>query len=102
MTKVGTTGIPVIVETDKVFSLFVSIALLKFNINLIFNKYLLYVIKSPVVQMQCEQNTRGVGNKNWVMRDIENTILPLLSLEEQKRIVAKIEEMLPFCQQLIK
>ncbi|MBN7576277.1 restriction endonuclease [Clostridium sp. 2-1] len=102
LTKIGTTGIPVIVETNKEFSLFVSVALLKFHIDLIYNKYLLYAIKSPVVQMQCDKNTRGVGNKNWVMRDIANTILPLPPLAEQKRIVAKIEEMLPYCTQLVK
>lgn len=102
LTKVGTTGIPVIVETDKEFSLFVSVALLKFNTDLIFNKYFMYVIKAPVVQIQAKENTRGVGNKNWVMRDIANTILPLPPLAEQKRIVKKIEELLPYTKQLIK
>lgn len=102
LTKVGTTGIPVIVETTETFSLFVSVALLKFDTNLIYNKFLLHAIKAPIVQKQCDINTKGVGNKNWVMRDIANTILPLPPLEEQKRIVAKIEEMLPYCKQLIK
>ena len=102
LTKVGTTGIPVVVETDKEFSLFVSVALLKFNTDLIFNKYLTYVIKAPVVQIQVRENTRGVGNKNWVMRDIANTILPLPPLAEQKRIVEKIEELLPYTKQLVK
>lgn len=102
LTKVGTTGIPVIVDTDKEFSLFVSVALLKFNTELIYNKYFMYVIKAPVVQIQARENTRGVGNKNWVMRDIANTILPLPPLEEQKRIVEKIEEMLPHTKQLVK
>lgn len=96
LTKVGTTGIPVIVETDQEFSLFVSVALLKFGVNLINNKFLVYAIKSPVVQVQCDKNTRGVGNKNWVMRDIASTILPLPPLEEQKRIVAKIEGIMPY------
>ncbi|AMC93707.1 restriction endonuclease [Erysipelothrix larvae] len=102
LTKVGTTGIPVIVDTDKEFSLFVSVALLKFNTELIYNKYFMYVIKAPVVQIQARENTRGVGNKNWVMRDIANTILPLPPLGEQKRIVEKIEEMLPQTKQLVK
>lgn len=96
LTKVGTTGIPVIVNTDKEFSLFVSVALLKFNNSLLFNEYLLYALKSPLVQMQAKKNTRGVANKNWVMRDIANTVLPLPPLEEQKRIVAKIEELLNY------
>jgi len=57
LTKVGTTGIPVIVDTDKQFSLFVSVALLKFNQELLYNKYLLYMINSPLVQKQGFPNT---------------------------------------------
>lgn len=96
LTKVGTTGIPVIVDTNEQFSLFVSVALLKFNQNLIYNKFLQALINSPLVQIQAAQNTKGVGNKNWVMRDIANTIIVLPPIAEQKRIVAKIEELLPY------
>ena len=95
LTKVGTTGIPVIVDTDIQFSLFVSVALLKFNHNLIYNKFLKILISSPLVQKQASENTKGVGNKNWVIRDIANTIIILPPLAEQKRIVEKIEELLP-------
>ena len=102
LTKVGTTGIPVIVDTEEEFSLFVSVALLKFNQELIDNKYLKYLIESPLVQEQAKENTKGVGNKNWVMNDIANTIIVLPPLAEQKRIVAKIEELLPLCKKLVK
>ncbi len=101
LTKVGTTGIPVIVETDDEFSLFVSVALLKLNTNLITIYFLKHLINSPLVQVQAKENTRGVGNKNWVMRDIANTIIPLPPLNEQKRIVEKLEELLPLCDQLM-
>lgn len=97
LTKVGTTGIPVIVDTEIEFSLFVSVALLKFNQSLLFNRYLVDLIKAPVVQKQAEVNTKGVGNKNWVMRDIANTMLPLPPFAEQKRIVEKLEKLLPLC-----
>lgn len=100
LTKVGTTGIPVIVDTDKQFSLFVSVALLKFNQLKLSNIFLKYLINSPLVQIQAKENTKGVGNKNWVMRDIANTIIPLPPLAEQKRIVEKIEELLPLCEKL--
>ena len=95
LTKVGTTGIPVLVDTDIQFSLFVSVALLKFDQLVIYNKYLKYLISSPLVQLQAIENTKGVGNKNWVMRDIANTVIVLPPFAEQKRIVAKIEDLLP-------
>ena len=95
LTKVGTTGIPVIVDTDKEFSLFVSVAQLRFSHSLLDSNYLLLLIKSPLVQKQCAEHTRGVGNKNWVMRDIANTLIVLPPLAEQKRIVSFFTTMLP-------
>ena len=88
LTKVGTTGIPVIVDTDEEFSLFVSVAQLRFSHSLLDKNYLLLLIQSPLVQQQCTEHTRGVGNKNWVMRDIANTLVAIPPLAEQKRIVA--------------
>ena len=99
LTKVGTTGIPVIVDTERQFSLFVSVALLKFNQELIYNRYLMYMINSPLVQKQAIENTKGVGNKNWVMRDIANTLIVIPPIEEQNRIVSKIEELLPYIEE---
>ncbi len=100
LTKVGTTGIPIIVDTDKEFSLFVSVALIKFNTKLINSKFLVHLINSPLVQNQCTNATRGVGNKNWVMRDIANTLIALPPLSEQKLIVEKVEEVLSYCDKL--
>lgn len=94
LSKVGTTGIPVIIDTEKEFSIFVSVALLKFSSS-IDAKYLLFLLESPLVQEQCRTHTRGIGNKNWVLTDIANTIVPLPPLAEQHRIVAKIEELQP-------
>ena len=41
LSKVGTTGVPAIVDTDEQFSLFVSVALLKFNHKYINQKFFL-------------------------------------------------------------
>lgn len=100
LTKVGTTGIPIIVDTDKEFSLFVSVALIKFNTKLINSKFLVHLINSPLVQSQCTNATKGVGNKNWVMRDIANTLIVLPPLSEQQLIVEKVEEVLSYCDKL--
>ena len=92
LTKVGTTGIPVLVDTEKEFSLFVSVALLKFNDEYIEPIFFIYLLKSPLVQEQAKENTRGVGNKNWVLSDIEKTLIVLPPFAEQRRIVDKINE----------
>lgn len=101
LSKVGTTGVPAIVDTDEPFSLFVSVALLKYSHSCIYEKFLYYLLKSPLVQMQAAENTRGVGNKNWVLDAIANTLIVLPPLAEQKRIVAKLEELLPLCNRLL-
>jgi len=93
ISKVGTTGIPLIIDTDREFSIFVSLALIKFFPHLVDSNFLLFLINSPLVQTQVKENTRGVGNKNWVLTAISNTIMALPPLAEQRRIVAKIEEL---------
>ena len=100
LTKVGTTGIPVIVNTTDEFSLFVSVALLKYNQEFLYNEYLIHLINSPLVQRQAEENTRGVGNKNWVMRDISNTLIVIPPLKEQYRIVEKLKNTFNICNNL--
>lgn len=100
LTKVGTTGIPVLVDTDKIFSLFVSVALLKYNHSLLCSEYLIYLINSPLVQKQAEENTRGVGNKNWVIRDIAKTLIAIPPLNEQIRIAEFVNKLLEYCNRI--
>lgn len=101
LSKVGTTGVPAIVDTDEPFSLFVSVALLKYNHACIEERFLYYLLKSPLVQMQATQNTRGVGNKNWVLDAIAKTVIVLPPYAEQQRIVYSLEELLQISKKLI-
>ena len=95
LSKVGTTGIPAIVDTDQEFSLFVSVALIKFFQEYIQAAFLIHLINSPLVQEQAKNNTRGVGNKNWVLSAIANTMLAIPPFAEQKRIVQRLELIMP-------
>ena len=95
LSKVGTTGIPLIIDTDSEFSIFVSLALIKFTSITINKQFLIHLIYSPLVQEQVKENTRGVGNKNWVLSAIAQTLILLPPLKEQSRIVDKIAEIFP-------
>ena len=96
MSKVGTTGIPALVTTDKEFSLFVSVALIKLTQNKFSNEFLVFMIQSPLVQEQAKENTRGVGNKNWVLSAVSKTLMVVPPLEEQERIKNRLNLVLPY------
>ena len=59
------------------------------NIN---KKWLFYVLKSPVVQQQIENMITKVGQPKLAIKRIVNILIPLPPIEEQQRIVDKIEE----------
>lgn len=60
------------------------------NIN---KMWLFYVLKSPVVQQQIDNMITKVGQPKLAIKRIVNILIPLPPLEEQQRIVAKIEEL---------
>jgi type I restriction enzyme S subunit len=102
LTKVGTTGIPILINTDKEFSIFVSVALIKFPKQFISGDFLVWLVNSPFVKKQSADGTEGVGNKNLVLKKINNFSLPIPPLNEQKRIVEKINQLMSLCDELEK
>ena len=100
LTKVGTTGIAVEVDTDQAFSLFVSVALLKGFPDHILPKYFQHVLNSPVVKRQSAEGTEGIGNKNLVLRKIRSFAIPIAPVEEQHRIVAKVDQLMALLDKL--
>ena len=99
-TKVGTTGIARVIDTREEFSIFVSLALLKFPQDCVAPYFLELLLNSPVVRQQSADNTQGVGNKNLVLKSIKSFLVPLPPLAEQRRIVAKVDELMALCDEL--
>ena len=100
LTKVRTTGIPVLIETDRQFSIFVSVALIKFPQDYLSGRFLTLLVKSPLVKVQSEEGTEGVGNKNLVLRKITAFLIAVPPLTEQCRIVTKVGELMALCDAL--
>jgi type I restriction enzyme, S subunit len=100
LTKIGTTGIAVVVDTTKPFSIFVSVALIKLPSSSIERDFLSLVINSPFVRKQSEDGTEGVGNKNLVLRKIKAFKIPVPPIAEQFRIVTRVNELRSLCADL--
>lgn len=62
--------------------------------------WLIKCLQSSVIQNQIADATTKVGQPKLAIVRIQNMIIPLPPLAEQKRIVAKLEEILPLCERL--
>ena len=103
MTRVGAMiGEAAIINVDMEFSIYVSLTLIKCYQKNFDMSYLLHVLNSPHGRKLAEKKTLGKsasqGNLNLVF--IREFLIPLPPLAEQKRIVAKLEEILPLCDKL--
>lgn len=92
-TKVGTTGIAKVVDVDNEFSIFVSIALLKPKHDVVYNMFFQYMLNSPNCYSQAQKLTRGVANRNLVLKDVKGIIFPIPPYEVQQKIVTYLDEL---------
>jgi len=101
-TKVGTTGIAKMINMDREFSIFVSVALLKVNKEKILPEFLEKVLNISFCRRQAYLYTQGAANQNLVIRDIERIKIPLPPLEAQKKIVEKLSAVQEYKKKLLK
>lgn len=93
LSKDGSVGIAYKVETP--MSVITSGALLHLKIrnkSTILPDYLTLVLNSPIVQLQAEQDSNGAIIQHWKPSEIENVIIPILEMDLQKEIAAKVQE----------
>lgn len=93
LSKDGSVGIAYKVETP--MSVITSGALLHLKIrnkSTILPDYLTLVLNSPIVQLQAERDSNGAIIQHWKPSEIENVIIPILEMDLQKEIAAKVQE----------
>ncbi|MCG6229761.1 restriction endonuclease subunit S [Vibrio furnissii] len=99
--RIGTLGRATIVDTEKAFSLFVSVGLLKFFNEQLLPEYLHTVFHSPLLLRQYDEIKAGGSHTNKLnLGDIPRLKIPVAPLQEQHRIVAKVDELMTLCDQL--
>ena len=97
LTIVGTIGRTAIVKSNDKFALQRSVAVLK-PIQ-VYSEYISYVLQSAFLLDLLNLSSKGTAQKGIYLSSLKDLILPLPPLNEQHRIVAKIEELLPFIEQ---
>ena len=92
ITKSGTIGRTAVVDTDIIFDLFVSVALLKPQREKITSEFLMYALDNYISHIDVKQDVKGGLIKNLHIEDIKKIKINLPTLDEQKQIVKEIEK----------
>ena len=99
-TVVGATyGRPALVETDRPFCVQRHIAILK-PVTELDPRFLIWWLKSPLIYDQATSSTTGSAQPTVGLRLLRDFLVPVPPADEQRRIVAKLEEIMAVCTQL--
>ena len=93
LTKVGTTGYAKVIDVDREFSVFVSLCLIKLKKDIVLPEYVEHMLNSNSMRKLSEEYTRGIGNKNLVLKFINEFPIPLPPLPIQYHIVACLDSL---------
>jgi type I restriction enzyme S subunit len=99
ISKDGTLGVVRVVRTNRAFSIFVSVALIK-PVDRSLTEFLSLALQSPVVQRQMVP--KGSGLQHIHLEDLRKDCVPIPPLAEQNRIVAEVERRFSVVEELEK
>lgn len=91
LAKNGTTGVAALVDRDEVFDVYVSLAVLRPK-DIVYPRYLLYAINSPVVKRQFDSGLKGVGVPNLHLSVIRKTEINIEKYEKQLEICGILDK----------
>jgi type I restriction enzyme S subunit len=89
----ATRGHPCLVDTDREFNIFVSVALIKPIRDRLDGRYLCYVLKSTWIKERMAAKSRGDMIPHIVLKEIRNFPIPTPPIDDQRHIVAYLDNM---------
>jgi len=90
VSKDGTIGVPCVVDTDEIFSIFVSVALLKLKTDIIDPYFLTAQFNSDWVQRQIKAGIKGIAIRHLHLSDFKRLQIVLPPLNRQKDFTRRI------------
>lgn len=93
VTKDGTIGVPCFIDTQRQFSFFVSVALIKPRRDCLDGEYLTWIMRSPYLQERIRLRSRGDMIRHLVLREIKDLLVPIPTLSQQCQLVHYLNEM---------
>lgn len=91
VTKDGTIGRSCVIDADRDFSFFVSVALVKPQRGVLSGAYLAWVLRVPCLQARITERSRGDMIRHLVLREIRDLTIPLLPLGAQMAVVEHLD-----------
>jgi type I restriction enzyme, S subunit len=97
--RIGTLGKAVVVDTDVEFSLFVSVGLIRFDLNRAAPAYMQMLLNSPLVEREYDRIKVGGGTHTNKLNlgDLHTIAFPLPPIAEQHGIIVKVDELMALC-----
>ncbi len=96
----ATTGRLCLIKEPPDFVIVRSVALIRTFANFIYPEYVALAINSPLLQQQVWSNVKQSAQPCLYINKIQILTLPIPPLAEQKRIVAKVDELMQLCDKL--
>ena len=86
---------------DKVFDLYLTLALIRPDKNKIIPKYLLYALTSSISKEQFDKTVIGISIKSLLLKDLSETKIIVPPMDEQLRIVQYLDNQCTIMDKLI-
>ncbi len=90
----ATTGVVTVNDLHDSFSMLSSVALIKTLPEVLDSQYLVYVLRSPIIEKVIRSKMKGTGIPRVTLKILQSIPIPVPPFDEQLRIVGKVHDLL--------